>query len=264
MELELQLEGLEPEVVAATVARLLALEPSARAVVVLGSHLKGTAAPSSDLDIKAATVGPPVARYRTWFEPRPSGRPVHVSAGAKSIDDWIAGRAQPARWALGFPALHEAAFLWACDDARSALGDPPTDSHPPAPPELEDFVEASLKARRAAAAGDPAGLRWHAHAAGLLVPGLLRLLNPERVVHDGREALAAALELPVAPHGYRDDLSACLGVVAADDRAVTDAIARLTSRVLAFLRQRMPDIDPQPGIAALLASGSLERHAAEP
>ncbi len=61
-------------------------------------------------------------------------------------------------------------------------------------------------------------------------------LNPERWVRDRRDALDAALSLPVAP--------AC----------------RLPLELLAFLRKRKPDVDPQPDVARYVADGTFERH----
>jgi phosphoribosyl-AMP cyclohydrolase len=257
--LERSLPGLEPELLVAVVARLLDLEPAAAAVVVTGSYAKGTADERSDLDVRAITTDPPRVRYRTWFAERGNGVPLHVSAGAKSVDDWLAARAEPSEWALGFPAQYEAAYLWATDRVRAALRDPPSHRHPPADAELEDFVEALVKVRRAAAQGDAIGARWHAQSAGRLAPRLLLGLNEERLVHDRREALAAALALPVAPAGWPDDLAVCLGLVAATDEEAAATALRLGAALLAFVRERDPDVDPQPGVAEALRDGSFER-----
>ena len=142
---------------------------------------------------------------------------------------------------------------------RARLGDPPSNRHPPAPPELEDFVEALTKVRRARDGSDPLGARWHAQTAAALAPGLLRRLNPERVVRDRREALDAALGLPVAPTGYAGDLAECLGLTAAADEEVAAAALRLGRGLLAFLREHDPDVDPQPGVAEALRDGSFQR-----
>ena len=257
--LERALPGLEPELLVAVVGWLLDLEPAAGAVLVTGSHAKGTADERSDLDVRAITTEPPRVSYRTWFAERANRRPLHVSAGAKSVDDWLAARAEPNGWALGFPVRYEAVYLWATDGVREALGDPPTHEHPPAAAELEDFVEALVKVRRAAAAGDGVGARWHAHTAGSLAPRLLLRLNERRLVHDRREALEAALTLPVAPGGYADDLAACLGVWAAGDEEVAAAAFRLGRSLLSFLRERDPEVDAQPGTAEALRDGSFER-----
>lgn len=251
--------GIDERLLASIVERLLGLEPSAGAVVVTGSYAKGTATPESDLDVRAVTREPPVEPYRTWFEERHGGRPLHVSAGAKSLDDWLAAREQPNTWALGFPVVYEGVYLWAADDVRMRLGDPPTNRHPPAPAELEDFVEALTKVIRARRESDELGVRWHARAAGELAPGLIRRVNPERFVHSRRDALAAALELPRAPAGYPRDLATCLGLSAAGGAAVGDAALRLGLRMLAFVREHDPDVDEQPGVADAVRNGTWER-----
>ena len=121
-------------------------------------------------------------------------------------------------------------------------------------------MEFLVKVRRASERGDGDGVRVFAHATALLAPGLLRPLNDEIRVRDRREALEAAVTLAIAPEHYRQDFSACLGLVAAGDEAVRDSALRLGRELLAFLRERKPDVDPQPDIARYLADGTLERH----
>jgi hypothetical protein len=55
-------------------------------------------------------------------------------------------------------------------------------------------------------------------------------------------------------------MTVCLGLVQADHAEVFDAALRLARELLAFLRERKPDVDPQPDIAGYLADGTLERH----
>lgn len=93
----------------------------------------------------------------------------------------------------------------------------------------------------------------------MLAPGLLRSLNPERVVLDRRDALEAALTLPVVPDRYRDRMLVCLGVAPAPDAQVVEAMVGLARSLLVFLRERNPDVDPQPEIGLCLADGTLER-----
>jgi hypothetical protein len=85
-------------------------------------------------------------------------------------------------------------------------------------------------------------------------------LNVERVVGDRRDALDAALTLAVAPANYRSDLAVSLGLTPVSGDDVKAAVARLGSELLAFLRERAPDVDDQPEIARYLAEGALERH----
>lgn len=232
------------------------------AVLVTGSYAAGTATPHSDLDLMGLYGSEPAVGYRTWFEDRP-GKPLHVSAGAESLDRWLQMCGEPADWSLGFPTEEAARFLWATERARELLGDPPVARRPAGTPELEDFVEAATKVKRAAARGDAIGARWHAQDMASLAPRLLLRLNPEHRAVDRRDALRAALDLPVTPPGYSTDLLVCLGLRAAGDDAVEESALRLARELLAFLRERLPDVDPQPWIARYLADGTLDRHLRE-
>jgi hypothetical protein len=256
---QLTLEDLPEEVLARVVDRLRAAEPAAIGVLVTGSYAAGQADQSSDLDLTVLTAMSPLGHYRTWFEPRTS-TPLHVSAGAMALPSWVAEGQIPADWALGFPTEEVAVWIWATEAARAVLGDPPVMRRPPAGPELEDFLECATKIRRAAARGDWLGVRWHAHHLGTYAPRLLRPLNPERRVSTVRDALQAALDLAVAPVGYREVLIICLGLRATVDEEVAPAALRLAAGLMSFLRERMPDIDPQPDLVRYLADGTLERH----
>ena len=252
--------GLDPGLLERIVERLRMLEPTAIAVLVSGSYAKGTADEDSDLDVQMVTENEPGSPYRMWFEERPGAKPLHVSPSVKSLAAWLAKRDEPQHFALGFPVEHVVRYVWATSDARAILGDPPSNVHPPPPPELEDFVEFLTKVRRASARGDGVGVRFFARDAAVLAPRLLRPLNGETAVHDRREALEAALSVRVAPEHYHADLAVCLGLVPADDEEVRDAALRLGRELLAFLRERTPDVDDQPDIARYLADGTLERH----
>lgn len=235
------------------------LEPEATAVLLTGSYARGAAALASDLDLVAITPSPRVG-YRAWFAERTAEAPLHVSAAATTADAWLAKATRPARWSLGFPALNVAAYLGTDQPTRTRLGHDPSLRHPAARPELEDFVDFVLKAKRAAVGGDELGMRWFAYAAAALAPTLLIPINDERIVVDRRDALDAALTLTVAPPTHATDLTACLGLTAASGDAVRAAVARLGRELLAFLREQAPDVDDQPDIARYLADGTLERH----
>jgi hypothetical protein len=252
--------GLEPTLLERIVQRLRELEPSTIAVLVTGSYAKGTADESSDLDVNVVTRDNPTDDYRIWFEERPGTKPLHVSPSVCSLERCLAEQDKPEDWALGFPVLNEVRYVWGTDEARALLGDPPSSVHPPAPPELEDFVEFLAKVRRASARGDGAHIRLFAREAAVLAPGLLLTLNDHVAVRDRREALEAALSLRVAPEHYREDFTVSLGLVSAADDAVAEAALRLGRELLAFLRERKPDVDDQPDIAGYLADGTLERH----
>ena len=252
--------GLEPDRLERVVAQLRELESSAVAVLVSGSYAKGTADEHCDLDLTVVIEGDPSSPYRMWFEERPGADALHVSPGVRTLERCLAERDEPQDWALGFPVLNDVRYVWATDEARTLLGDPPSTVHPPAPPELEDFVEFLTKVRRASSRSHGAGIRAFAREAAVLAPGLLRTLNDDLAVRDRLEALEAALSLRVAPEHYREDLSVCLGLVPAEDDDVRDAALRLGRELLAFLRERKPDVDDQPDIAGYLADGTLERH----
>jgi len=94
----------------------------------------------------------------------------------------------------------------------------------------------------------------------MLAIRLLQPLNDEVVVATPREALGAALRLDIVPRHFHEDFSTCLGLVRASDGEVAAAANRLGRELLAFLRERRPDVDSQPGASQYLADGTFERH----
>lgn len=257
---ELYVPGLDSTLVQRIVTRLLELEPDTIAILLMGSYAKGTASEASDLDLTAITRAIPNVDYRMWFEDDPPRPPLHVSAAAATPETWQEKRRAPASWSLGFPAINAAQVLWSTPEAKEMLGDALAQAHPAAEPTLEDLLEFVLKAKKSAQLGDEPGLRVFTHAAGSLAPRALIPLNEERVVSDRRDALDAALSLTEAPANYRHDLTICLGLAATSADEVQAAVGRLALELFAFLRQRAPDVDPQPEIARFLADGTLERH----
>jgi hypothetical protein len=248
------------EVVEQAAARLRELEPAAIAVVVTGSYARGTADELSDLDVRAITRRKPRRRYRSCFADRPGAKPLHVSLGAHSLAYWLAARREPAWWTFGFPTVYHAAYVWATPEARTRLGPDPSIVHPPGAPQLEALVECATKVLRARSREDAVGTRFHARKVAELTPYLLIGLNEEVVVDSPREALDAALSLSVAPEHYRDDMAVCLGLTAASVEEVGRAALSLTRELLVFLRERKPDVDPQPDLPRYLADGTLERY----
>jgi hypothetical protein len=248
------------QIVERAAERLRELEPGTVAVVVTGSYARGTADEHSDLDVRAITDPEPNVRYRTWFAERPGRKPLHVSLGAHSLAYWLAERERPAFWTYGFPVVYHAEYVWSTPEARRRLGADPSIVHPGGPPQLEAFVEVATKLRRAGSREDPAGTRLYARKVAELTPCLLTSLNEEVLVHSPHEALDAAVSLSIAPKHYREDLRVCLGLTAASVEEVEHAGLRLTRELLAFLRERKPDVDDQPDIARYLADGTLERH----
>jgi hypothetical protein len=247
-------------VIEAAASRVRELEPDAVAVLVFGSFARDRADEGSDLDLRALTADEPRVRYRMWFQQRPGALPVHVSVGAERIDTWLERRSSPDWWTFGFPARQVVRYAWATEDVRRRLGPDPSYVVQAGPPELEDFVEYVGKVQRSAGRGDLLGARLFAQGVGLLAPRLLRRPEDEAVVHDRREALEAAFSLEDVPAHYRTDLPVVLGLAEAGDAAVVESALRLGREVLSFLRERRPDVDPQPDIARYLADGTLERH----
>ena len=239
------------------VRRILTEEPETSAILVRGSYARGTADHFSDLDLAALTTARPIGGHRTWFEPTQRGR-LHVSISVREINQWLENIV-PASWSLGF-ATHEVSLYLheASGDVRKRLGDPPVTLRPSSPPELEDFIEYIMKMRRAASAGDGVSLRWYAHGAAELAPGLLIPLNPERRVGHPQDALIAALNLPVSPEMYREDMLVTLGLEASETSKVERSALRLAKNMLEFLKQHKPDIDST--LTGYLLDGSLERH----
>jgi phosphoribosyl-AMP cyclohydrolase len=233
-------------------------EKNPLAVLVSGSYAQGRAEGDSDLDLVVLTQLEPVVSYRTWFVER-SGRPLHVSAAFETMTCWLARREEPAGWSLGLPTATPTPYLWKTAAAVEVLGDEPKLRRPRAEPELEDFVEAAIKVRRAVREGAYARARWHAHLMAELAPRLLLSLNPERRVVHVWDAVQAALDLPIAPVHYREDMNACLGLSTVSDERIAEAGLRLPCEMLAFLRQHDPDVDPQPWLSQYLRDGTLQR-----
>jgi hypothetical protein len=245
------IDDVDPAVVAAIVARIHEWEPETCGIFVFGSYAAGTATRASDLDLRALTPAPRVD-YRTWFVDD-----LHVSVGARTLARQLARREEPAAWSLGFPVASPARWVWRTEEAVAALGDPPVLRQPAAEPQLEDFFEAT---RKALGASEPLALRVAARSAGELAPRLLIRLNAAREVVNRVDAVRAATELAVAPRAWRDDLLRLLALAPASDDEIRDAVGRLARGTLGLLRERAPDVDPQPELPRYLADGTLERH----
>jgi hypothetical protein len=230
-------------------------------VIVGGSYAKSAADDLSDLDL-TAIVERDGDRYRTWFQDRHGARPLHVSAGVRSLETFLERRMTPAGWWLGLPVLEPARYAWVTPAAQAAIGDDPTVVRPGSPPELEDFFEFSVKVKRAVAAQDPLGIRVYALAVAELAPRLLLPLNDQPVVSSRLEAAHAAVNFAVAPAHWSEDLACCLGLTEDGGTHVGEAALRLARELLAFLRERKPDVDPLPDLVDCLLDGSFERQLA--
>ncbi|MFO7171114.1 MAG: kanamycin nucleotidyltransferase C-terminal domain-containing protein [Chloroflexota bacterium] len=247
------------------VERLRREEPRAVAVLCHGSYARGGAEPHSDLDLDVLIDGEPEMGYRSAFDELPDGRLLHVTIATESLEGWLAQFAPPVEseaWAFYLPARQVARLLWATPEARRRLDGHVTLSLE-ASPQLQDLLESAAKVRNAAARGDELGVRLAAQDVALRCPALLALLNPPVRVDTRREALQAALDLPHAPPGYRDDMLTCLGMSgrASTAQEVHDAALRLAGGVVAALQER-PEVlagRVEPGLPEALADGRVMR-----
>jgi phosphoribosyl-AMP cyclohydrolase len=242
---------LAPEQLERIVVRIRSEERGVIGVAVFGSYARGEATPQSDLDLEAILRAEPRIGYRTWFDGE-----LHVSVGFDSVAELEREKTRPASWPLKLAAALPAAWIWATDEARADVGDPPDFSRPAGQPELEDFVEWCGKTLRAA---DPLALRVAARGLAEEAPALLGHLNGSPSVATRVEAVRVACAFAVAPDGWHDDLLVLLGYVPAADASVREAAERVGRGMLALLRKRGFE-SPQPYLTQYLHDGTLERH----
>ena len=238
--------------------------PGAIAVVLKGSHVRGHAGPYSDLDLDLDVLvfNEEIADpYLTWIEHDGDGRLVHVSVAVETFDDWLAGFREVASWSFGFPSSEVTRLLWLGRPSLRAELDRPSRAHPGGEPELEDFIEELGKARNARLRGDEIAVRLAVQEIAQLCPSLLAPLNPAASPGTRPDALKAALDLAVAPDGYRDDMLLCLGL---SGRASTvDEVLAVGTRVvmgtLSLLEANADMVCPDlaPHLPELLTSGLL-------
>lgn len=246
------------------VDRLRREVPDAVAVILKGSHAKGDAGVHSDVDFDVLVDGEPHEAYLASFEETPEGRLQHISIAVQDLAGWLAEADEPVSWAYGLPAAETTRLLWARDETLRARLDHPHRMHPPEPLELEDFIEAWGKIRNAFAKGDDLAMRIAGQKLARLCPGLLRPLNTEVSPSNRREAMRAALDLPVAPPGYRDDLLRCFGLSpdAVPMQELHDAAQRLTFGTVALLREHAAIAEDalEQELFTYLTDGTLERY----
>jgi phosphoribosyl-AMP cyclohydrolase len=74
------------------------------------------------------------------------------------------------------------------------------------------------------------------------------------------DAIRVALDLPVVPPGYREDMLRCLGL--SDDGYIQSATQRLATGVVELCEARSSDLahDVDPTILAQLADGTVGRY----
>lgn len=246
-------------------ARLRTEIPDVVAVLLKGSYVHGTAGPWSDLDFDVLVERPePVKDYLAWLVDGPNGHLVHISVAVKDVPSWAAEGDHAATWAFGFPSREQFTVLWARDDTVCQRLDPPYRDHPATDPELEDFIEELGKARNAHLRGEELTCRIACQELAVLCPTLLIPLNKTVSPATRPAALRAALDLAIAPAGYRDDMLVCLGLSGAASSVdeVLAAAERLATGTLALLREWIDAVRHllPPDLAAYLADGTLERY----
>jgi phosphoribosyl-AMP cyclohydrolase len=245
-------------------------EPHAVAVLCHGSYARGAPEPHSDLDLDVLVEGQVADEYQSAFEVLPDGRLLHVTIATWTLVDWLDQFAEPALsedWAFFLPVRQEARLLWANDAARERLAGRIT-LELAGSPQLQDLLESAAKVRNGWARRDDLGVRLGAQDMALRCPAVLGLINPPHPVETRRAALQAALDLPAAPAGYRDDMLICLGLSgrAATMQDVHDAALRLAVAILTLLQGHPEAVAGQvePGLSEALADGRLLRLVLQP
>lgn len=244
--------------------RLQRTIPNAAAILLKGSYARGGPGLFSDIDFDVLVEPGRRDDYLTYLVEDDSGWLAHVSVAVQDVASWLADADEVEDWAYRLPAAETTLLLWARDDALRHKLDRLARTHPPGAPELEDFLEAYGKVRNALVQRDELALRLAAQTLGTLCPSLLRMINPEVFPTHRHAALLAALDFPVAPEGYRDDLLLCLGLSGQastlDD--VHDAAQRLTIGALSLLRHHAELVKAElpADLYGYLRDGTLDRY----
>lgn len=232
-------------------------------ILLRGSHARRAATAHSDVDLDVLVGGAPYAARRAYLD-ESAGQVTHVSVAARDIRSWVHRLGEPADWAFGLPVTAPARLLWADPHWRPRI-DLPVLCQPAEPPRLEEMIATLGKAASARAAGDRLGVRLAVADLARLCPSVLRPANPSVRVHSRRAAFAAALELPVAPPGYRTDMLLCLGLRPGATGQLWAAAVRLVAGTLPLIRPYAEEIADTAGadLAAALVDGRLDRYVAQ-
>jgi predicted nucleotidyltransferase len=238
--------------------------PNVSAVILKGSYARGEPGPHSDLDFDVIVDREPFEEYRVWFEETDAGGLRHVSVAVRDLAGWLTDAREPAYWAYGLAAAETTRLIWARDEMIRAQLDHPARVLPPGEPELEDFIEAFGKITNAWCQRNDLAIRLAGQKLGSLCPGLLRPINPDVQPSNRRAAMLAALNFPIAPEGYQEDVLLCLGLSgrASTLEDINSAGRRLTFGTIALLRANaegfrglLPD-----DLHGYLMDGTLERY----
>ncbi|SCG47924.1 phosphoribosyl-AMP cyclohydrolase [Micromonospora humi] len=243
-------------------------------IMLRGSHARRAATEHSDVDVDVL-VAADDDRSGSSTRPRPAdpfaarraylaefdGRLVHVSVASRDVRSWVHRLGQPADWAFGLPVTAPARLLWAVPEWRRRI-DLPVLCQPADEPRLEELIASLGKVAGARWAGDRIGVRLAAADLARLCPSVLRLANPSVRVVSRRAALTAALDLPVAPPGYRADMLLCLGLRAGEPAEVGAAAGRLVTGIVPLVRPYAEEVAAVAGadLAEALADGRLDRY----
>jgi phosphoribosyl-AMP cyclohydrolase len=254
------------ELVQRWVRRLRQEVPGVVAVFLAGSHVRGDAGPGSDVDFDVLVDGGPRDELPAWLD-TDGARLVRVEVWVRDVDRWLASQQESQDWSFGMAAAEPLRLCRVADGPwrdrleRSEL------LHPAGEPELDHFLGDLGKLVNARRRGDELALRLAAQDLARSCPTLLQPLNPHPPVGSRHAALLAALDVAVAPPGYRYDLLVCLGLAGEPASAgqVHAAAARLAAGVVALLEAHTDTYAPllsQPQ-ATSLVDGGLRAYVAQ-
>jgi phosphoribosyl-AMP cyclohydrolase len=256
------------ELIQRWVRRLRHEVPDGVAVFLGGSYVRGDAGPSSDVDFDVLVADGPRDEWPVWFDVE-DARLVRVDVWIRDVARWLAAQEEPQGWAFGLRSADPLRLCWAADETWRARLDRSQLEHPAGPPELEHLLGDLGKAANAHSRGDELALRLAAQDLARSCPALLQPVNrdPRPTVGSRHAALLAALEVEVAPPGYRDDLLVCLGLAGGPGSAeeVHAAACRLATGVVELLESHVDTFARllPPRLSASLTDGGLRRYTAQ-
>jgi phosphoribosyl-AMP cyclohydrolase len=245
-------------------------------IMLRGSHARQGATEHSDVDLDVLlssdeptvtpsdTGGGAAYAARRAYLAEAAGRLTHVSVAVRDVRSWLRRLGEPADWAFGLPVTAPARLLWADPDWRDRI-DLPVLCQPADEPRLEELIATLGKVAGAWAVDDHLGVRLAAADLARLCPSVLRLANPSVRVVSRRAALDAALDLPVAPPGYRGDMLLCLGLRPGSAGQLCAAAVRLVTGTVPLVRPYADEIAAVAGadLADALVDGRLDRYLAQ-